>query len=60
LLGLSLAAHHLALPEGETPERTGLRNTSLTSVEATPPYRVTRFNCTAHLEDAGAPRGAPA
>lgn len=59
LVGLSLAARHLTLPESETPALTGLANASLTSVESTPPHRVTRFNCTAHLEDAAAP-GAPA
>lgn len=58
LVGLSLATRHLTFPESETPEFTGLANTSLTSVESTPPYRVTRFNCTAHLENAAAP-GAP-
>ena len=59
LVGLSLATRHLTLPESETPALTGLANASLTSVESTPPHRVTRFNCTAHLEDAAAP-GAPA
>jgi len=59
LVCLSLAANHLTLPESETPALTGLANTSLTSVESTPPHRVTRFNCTAHLEDTPAP-GAPA
>lgn len=60
LVGLSLATRHLTLPQSETPERTGLANTSLTSVEPRPPYRVTCFNCTAHLDDAPAPPGAPA
>ena len=60
LVGLSLAGRHLTLPAGETLRRTGLGNTSLTSVEARPPYRVTQFNCTAHLEDMPTPRGAPA
>ena len=33
---------------------------SLTEIEPAEPWRVLLLNCTAHLEDAGAPRGAPA
>ena len=60
LVGLSLAGRHLTLPTDEAFGLTGLGNTSLTSVEAMPPYRVTRFNCTAHLEDITTPPGTPA
>ncbi|HJO24193.1 MAG: histidine phosphatase family protein [Myxococcota bacterium] len=60
LVGLSLARRRLTLPANQASELTGLANTSLTSVETTPPFRVTRLNCTAHLEDTAAPPGAPA
>lgn len=49
LVCYSLATHHLSLPEGETATMT-LRNTALTEIEPRPPWRVTRFNCIAHLE----------
>lgn len=46
----SLSLHHLHLPPGtEPPRRWG--NTSVTVVEATPPHRVCRLNCTEHLTD---------
>ena len=46
----SLAARHLALPEGAvTPER--WENTSVTIVEGRAPWRVQLLNCCAHLDD---------
>lgn len=54
----SLAARHLALPEGQVvPER--WENTSVTIVEGSPPWRVQLLNCCAHLDDlrAGAATG---
>jgi 2,3-bisphosphoglycerate-dependent phosphoglycerate mutase len=46
----SLAARHLALPDGQTaPERWD--NTSLTIVECPAPWRVRLLNCIAHLDD---------
>ena len=44
----SLVENHLALPPGEAPP---LRweNTSLTAVEAVPPWLIRRLNCVAHL-----------
>lgn len=53
LVCYSLAAHHLSLPEGETATM-AFRNTALTEIEPRAPWRVTRLNCTAHLEDADA------
>ncbi len=45
----SLARNHLALPAGvEAPAHWG--NTSLTTFEAQPPWRVSTLNCTAHLD----------
>ncbi len=48
---------HLALPEDAQPEL-GFGNTSLTIVAAGPPYAVSLFNCTAHLEPGGGRDGA--
>ncbi len=48
---------HLALPEGAQPEL-GFGNASLTIVAAGPPYAVSLFNCTAHLEPGGGRAGA--
>ncbi|MBI1735455.1 MAG: histidine phosphatase family protein [Candidatus Rokubacteria bacterium] len=46
----SLAARHLALPEGHgVPER--WENTSVTIVDARQPWRVQLLNCCAHLDD---------
>ena len=46
----SLAARHLALPDGEVvPLR--WENTSLTIVECPSPWRVRLLNCVAHLDD---------
>ena len=55
LVCLSLARRHLSLPFDATLEA-GVGNTSLTEIQMEPPYVVTLFNCTAHLEDGG--RGA--
>lgn len=60
LVGYSLTTRHLALAAADRAAFTGLANTSLTSIEPQPPYRVVRFNCTAHLDDSAAPPGAPA
>ncbi len=49
LVCASLTARHLATDE--TVLRGGWRNTSVTSVAGTPPWRVVRLNCTAHLEE---------
>jgi broad specificity phosphatase PhoE len=50
----SLAARHLCLPDGaEVPER--WENTSVTTVDCPAPWRVTRLNCVAHLDDLDAP-----
>jgi broad specificity phosphatase PhoE len=50
LVCFSLVERHFALADGiDVPMRFG--NTSLTVVENTPPWAVTRLNCTAHLED---------
>jgi probable phosphoglycerate mutase len=48
---------HLALPEDAQPDL-GFGNTSLTIVAAEPPYAVSLFNCTAHLEPGGGREGA--
>ena len=49
----SLAARHLALPEGTlAPER--WENTSVTIVDARAPWRVSLLNCIAHLDEPGA------
>jgi probable phosphoglycerate mutase len=53
LVCVSLAMRHLALPAAARPER-GFANTSLTTVEAQRPHRVTLFNCTIHLEQESA------
>ncbi len=46
----SLAARHLALPDGEdVPER--WENTSVTMIDARAPWRVSLLNCCAHLDD---------
>jgi len=60
LVGYSLVTRHLALADEDRAAFTGLANTSLTSIEPQAPYRVVRFNCTAHLEEGSAPSGAPA
>jgi probable phosphoglycerate mutase len=59
LVCYSLALHHLKLPAG-TVAPLRWANTSLTVVDAEPPWDVTVLNCTAHLDeqradDAGAP-----
>ena len=46
----SLVSRHLELAEDVAPLRFG--NTSLTLLEADPPYRVRLLDCTAHLEAA--------
>jgi probable phosphoglycerate mutase len=49
LVCFSLVQHHFRVPEGTpVPERFG--NTSLTVVEASPPWSVHTLNCTAHLD----------
>jgi broad specificity phosphatase PhoE len=50
LVCLSLARRHLSLPSDATLEA-GVGNTSVTEIQIEPPYVVTLFNCTAHLED---------
>ena len=52
LVCYSLAARHLALAPEHEPEL-GFGNTALTIAEDAPPYRVTLFNCVAHLGEAG-------
>jgi probable phosphoglycerate mutase len=53
LVCFSLAGNHLQLPEGTAaPARFG--NTSLTVVDGRAPWRVTRLNCTAHLDGSAA------
>lgn len=49
LVCASLAARHLTADE--TVPRGAWRNTSVTVVEGTPPWRVARLNCTTHLDD---------
>jgi probable phosphoglycerate mutase len=53
----SLAQHHFSLaslgPSAEVPLR--FENTSLTVVEAAPPWEVRRLNCAAHLTSDSAP-----
>ncbi len=45
-----LTERHLTLPDGwARPD--GWANTSLTTVDATPPWQVRLLNCTAHLDD---------
>ncbi len=48
---------HLAIPEDAQPDL-GFANTSLTIIAARPPYAVSLFNCTAHLEPGGGRDGA--
>ena len=50
LVCLSLATRRLAVPDDVPLELTGFANASVTIVEAAPPWRVTRLNCTEHLE----------
>jgi probable phosphoglycerate mutase len=50
LVCLSLANRKLSVPDGAALELTGFANTSVTIVEAVPPWRVARLNCTEHLE----------
>ena len=47
LVCLSLVSRHLALDAGPAPLRFG--NTSVTRLDADPPFRVHLLNCTAHL-----------
>lgn len=49
LVCASLARRHLSLPADAAPPLAGIANTSVTEVEAEPPYRVLRFGCTRHL-----------
>ena len=54
LVCYSLAARHLALPEGgEAPMRWA--NTALTIVDSEPPWTVRLLNCTAHLDGLNEP-----
>ena len=48
---------HLAIPEDAQPDL-GFANTSLTIIAARPPYAVSLFNCTAHLEPGSGRDGA--
>jgi hypothetical protein len=50
LVCYSLAQRHLSLPHGETPSL-HVPNTALALVDAAPPFRVSLWGCTAHLED---------
>ena len=50
LVCVSLVTRRLAVPDGVPLELTGFANASVTIVEAAPPWRVTRLNCTEHLE----------
>jgi probable phosphoglycerate mutase len=52
LVCASLVTRRLALETGVPLELTGFANTSVTIVEVEPPWRVTRLNCTEHLERA--------
>ncbi|MBW2268380.1 MAG: histidine phosphatase family protein [Deltaproteobacteria bacterium] len=58
LVCLSLSLRYLALPEAHEIETSGFANTSVTTLEARAPFRVTRLDCTRHL-DCGAGDGAP-
>ena len=58
LVCLSLALRHLTLPEEHEIETTGFANTSVTTLEARAPFRVSRLACTKHL-DGAAGDGAP-
>lgn len=49
LVCYSLALRHLQLPPAVQAD-TNFRNTSLTEVEPSTPWRVTRLNCTEHLD----------
>ena len=53
----SLALHHLSLPTGAAPDLR-VPNTALAMIEPSPPFRVSLWACTAHLE--AAPDGGPA
>ena len=50
LVCLSITTRCVALPGDEAPGIGGFANTSVTWIESAPPYRVTRLDCTAHLE----------
>lgn len=55
----SLATRHLRLPAEVDVALTGFANTSVTTLEAREPFRVTTLACTSHLDD-GTAGGAPA
>jgi len=57
LVCYSLALHHLRLSAGATPDLR-VPNTALAMIEPAPPFRVSLWGCTAHLEAAA--DGAPA
>jgi len=57
LVCYSLALHHLSLPAGTAPDLR-VPNTALAMVEPSPPFRVSLWGCTVHLE--AAPDGGPA
>ncbi len=50
LVCLSLALRHLTLPRDHEIETTGFANTSVTTLEARAPFRVTQLACTGHLD----------
>lgn len=50
LVCYSFALHHIAPPAG-VEIRPGFGNTSVTITEPDPPWTVTTWNCTAHLDD---------
>lgn len=54
LVCLSLVSRRLLLPD-DLKAPAGFANTSVTIVDAEPPWRVSRVNCTAHLDDPGSP-----
>jgi probable phosphoglycerate mutase len=58
LVCLSLATRRLAVPGGVPLELTGFANASVTIVEAAPPWRVTRLNCTEHLGKEADPKAS--
>lgn len=59
LVCLSLAQRHLTLPDESEIAITGFANTSVTTLEARAPFRVSTFACTEHL-GARLSAGAPA
>lgn len=56
LVCYSLAARHLSLPAG-VEAGIHFHNTALTVIDPVPPWRVTRYNCTAHLDTVDAVGG---